>query len=77
MLKAEVLYILLLVPVRYFFSFYRLISWVSEPQRYVELARWTSAPGRCDRCGHVGRTHAKKGCPVCATNSGCKDLGHK
>ncbi|KAL0895644.1 hypothetical protein ABMA27_011725 [Loxostege sticticalis] len=55
----------------------RLISWVSEPERYEELARWSSAPGRCDRCGHVGRTHLKNGCPVCATHKGCNDLGHK
>ncbi|XP_028159512.1 flap endonuclease GEN isoform X3 [Ostrinia furnacalis] len=55
----------------------RLISWVSDPDRYEELSRWASAPGRCDRCGHVGRTHLKNGCPVCGTNKGCSDLGHK
>ncbi|CAH0747318.1 unnamed protein product [Diatraea saccharalis] len=55
----------------------RLISWVSDTQRYEELARWCNAPGRCDRCGHVGRTHVRNGCPVCATHKGCNDLGHK
>ncbi|RVE50552.1 hypothetical protein evm_004779 [Chilo suppressalis] len=55
----------------------RLISWVSDTSRYDELTRWSAAPGRCDRCGHVGRTHLKNGCPVCATHKGCNDLGHK
>ncbi|XP_049887229.1 flap endonuclease GEN isoform X2 [Pectinophora gossypiella] len=55
----------------------RLLSWVSEPAHYEERSRWAAAPGRCDRCGHVGRTHAKKGCPVCNTHHGCSDLGHK
>ncbi|XP_063828371.1 flap endonuclease GEN [Ostrinia nubilalis] len=54
----------------------RLISWVSDPDRYEKLSRWATAPGRCDRCGHVGRTHLKNGCPVCGTNKGCSDLGH-
>ncbi|KAI8429960.1 hypothetical protein MSG28_000421 [Choristoneura fumiferana] len=44
---------------------------------YEERTRWSAAPGRCDRCGHVGRTHAKNGCPVCATHRGCQDNGHK
>ncbi|XP_063634670.1 flap endonuclease GEN [Cydia splendana] len=55
----------------------RLVSWVSDPEQYEEKSRWVSAPGRCDRCGHVGRTHAKNGCPVCATHRGCEDKGHK
>ncbi|XP_052737343.1 flap endonuclease GEN [Bicyclus anynana] len=55
----------------------RLLSWVSDPEDYAEKARWMSAPGRCDRCGHVGRTHARNGCPVCVTHKGCTDLGHK
>ncbi|KAL4704822.1 hypothetical protein ACJJTC_001297 [Scirpophaga incertulas] len=55
----------------------RLISWVSEPDRYDELTRWSQAPGRCDRCGHVGRIHAKKGCPMCATHQSCNDLKFK
>ncbi|XP_047534566.1 flap endonuclease GEN [Vanessa atalanta] len=56
---------------------FRLLSWVSDPQHYEEQTRWSSAPGRCDRCGHVGRTHAKNGCPVCVTHRGCTDVGHK
>ncbi|CAH2237461.1 jg12794 [Pararge aegeria aegeria] len=56
---------------------HRLLSWVTDPQYYEEKARWTTAPGRCDLCGHVGRTHAKNGCPVCVTHKGCTDLGHK
>ncbi|CAH2099821.1 unnamed protein product [Euphydryas editha] len=56
---------------------HRLLSWVSDPQHYEERARWSAAPGRCDRCGHVGRTHAKNGCPVCVTHRGCTDCGHK
>ncbi|XP_069354397.1 flap endonuclease GEN isoform X3 [Maniola hyperantus] len=56
---------------------HRLLSWVSDPQYYEEKTRWMSAPGLCDRCGHVGRTHAKNGCPVCVTHKGCNDLGHK
>ncbi|CAK1548486.1 unnamed protein product [Leptosia nina] len=55
----------------------RLLSWVTNPNDYVELERWVSQPGRCDRCGHVGRTHLKNGCPICATHRGCNDLGHK
>ncbi|XP_004924708.1 flap endonuclease GEN isoform X1 [Bombyx mori] len=55
----------------------RLLSWVSDPDCYERRARWASAPGRCDRCGHVGRTHLRNGCPVCATDRGCNDLGHK
>ncbi|XP_048005575.1 flap endonuclease GEN [Leguminivora glycinivorella] len=55
----------------------RLVSWVSDPEQYEEKSRWASAPGRCDRCGHVGRTHAKNGCPVCATHRGCDEKGHK
>ncbi|XP_061711744.1 flap endonuclease GEN isoform X2 [Cydia pomonella] len=55
----------------------RLVSWVSDPEQYEEKTRWASAPGRCDRCGHVGRSHAKNGCPVCATHRGCEDKGHK
>ncbi|XP_072935926.1 flap endonuclease GEN [Epargyreus clarus] len=55
----------------------RLLRWVSDPSYYEEQTRWASAPGRCDRCGHVGRTHVKKGCPICATNRGCEDKGHK
>ncbi|XP_013193030.2 flap endonuclease GEN [Amyelois transitella] len=55
----------------------RLLSWVSDPEHYEEQTRFVSAPGRCDRCGHVGRAHLKNGCPVCATHRGCSDLGHK
>ncbi|XP_053600966.1 flap endonuclease GEN isoform X2 [Plodia interpunctella] len=55
----------------------RLLSWVSDPVHYEKQARFVSAPGRCDRCGHVGRTHLKNGCPVCVTHRGCNDLGHK
>ncbi|XP_030035588.2 flap endonuclease GEN isoform X3 [Manduca sexta] len=55
----------------------RLLSWVLDPAQFEERSRWASAPGRCDRCGHVGRTHLRNGCPVCATHRGCTDLGHK
>ncbi|XP_014360224.2 flap endonuclease GEN [Papilio machaon] len=55
----------------------RLISWVSDTKEYEERGRWASLPGRCDRCGHAGRSHAKNGCPVCATGRGCDDKGHK
>ncbi|KPI93394.1 Flap endonuclease GEN [Papilio xuthus] len=39
---------------------HRLISWVSDTKEYEERGRWASLPGRCDRCGHAGRLHAKK-----------------
>ncbi|CAG9575888.1 unnamed protein product [Danaus chrysippus] len=55
----------------------RLLSWVSDPQHYEQQSRWVSVPGRCDRCGHAGRTHLKKGCATCATHQGCNDTGHK
>ncbi|XP_050673322.1 flap endonuclease GEN isoform X5 [Leptidea sinapis] len=55
----------------------RLLSWVTDTKEYTEQERWVSQPGRCDRCGHVGRTHLKNGCPVCASHRGCNDLGHK
>ncbi|KAJ8734833.1 hypothetical protein PYW08_014083 [Mythimna loreyi] len=55
----------------------RLLSWVTDPERYEEQNRWLSAPGRCDRCGHFGRPHGKNGCPVCVTHRGCSDTGHK
>ncbi|XP_041973794.1 flap endonuclease GEN isoform X2 [Aricia agestis] len=56
---------------------FRLLSWVSEPQKYEKLARWVATPGVCDRCGHAGRTHNRHGCPVCATSRACTDTGHK
>ncbi|CAK1599913.1 unnamed protein product [Parnassius mnemosyne] len=56
---------------------HRLLSWVTDTKRYEEQSRWAFLPGRCDRCGHVGRTHAKNGCPVCATHRNCDDNGHK
>uniref|UniRef100_A0A2A4JQE6 XPG-I domain-containing protein n=1 Tax=Heliothis virescens TaxID=7102 RepID=A0A2A4JQE6_HELVI len=55
----------------------RLLSWVTDTDRYEEQSRWLAAPGRCDRCGHFGRTHGKSGCPVCVTHRGCDDTGHK
>ncbi|KAF9415226.1 hypothetical protein HW555_007102, partial [Spodoptera exigua] len=55
----------------------RLLSWVTDPERYDEQNRWLAAPGRCERCGHFGRPHGKTGCPVCATHRGCNDTGHK
>ncbi|XP_075982140.1 XPG-like endonuclease isoform X2 [Anticarsia gemmatalis] len=55
----------------------RLLSWVTDVDRYEEQSRWVGAPGRCDRCGHFGRTHGKSGCPVCVTHRGCNDTGHK
>ncbi|XP_026764432.2 flap endonuclease GEN [Galleria mellonella] len=55
----------------------RLLSWVTDKQEYDERARWAAASGRCDRCGHVGRSHTRNGCPVCATHKGCSDNGHK
>lgn len=55
----------------------RLLSWVTDVTHYDELNSWLSAPGRCDRCGHFGRTHGKNGCPVCVTHRGCNDTGHK
>ncbi|KAJ0181244.1 hypothetical protein K1T71_003329 [Dendrolimus kikuchii] len=55
----------------------RLLSWVSDPDHYEKQTCWVSIPGRCDRCGHSGRSHLKKGCPSCGTHSGCQDNGHK
>ncbi|KAF9814228.1 hypothetical protein SFRURICE_019503 [Spodoptera frugiperda] len=55
----------------------RLLSWVTDPERYEEQNRWLAAPGRCERCGHFGRPHGKTGCPMCATHRGCNDTGHK
>ncbi|XP_047523143.1 flap endonuclease GEN isoform X1 [Pieris napi] len=55
----------------------RLLSWVTDTKEYEERARWASQPGRCDKCGHVGRTHLKNGCPMCNTHRSCNDLGHK
>ncbi|XP_045529784.1 flap endonuclease GEN isoform X1 [Pieris brassicae] len=55
----------------------RLLSWVTDTKEYEERARWASQPGRCDKCGHVGRTHIKNGCPMCNTHRSCNDLGHK
>ncbi|XP_059049054.1 flap endonuclease GEN isoform X2 [Achroia grisella] len=55
----------------------RLLSWVTDTTEYEERARWASATGYCDRCGHVGRTHSRNGCPVCVTHKGCNDNGHK
>ncbi|CAH2068716.1 unnamed protein product, partial [Iphiclides podalirius] len=55
----------------------RLVSWVSDSRQFEERARWAALPGRCDRCGHSGRGHAKSGCPVCATHRGCHDNAHK
>ncbi|KAM3966811.1 XPG-like endonuclease [Aphomia sociella] len=55
----------------------RLLSWVTDKQEYEQKERWVSAAGRCDRCGHVGRSHARQGCPVCATSRSCNDNGYK
>ncbi|CAB3237335.1 unnamed protein product [Arctia plantaginis] len=55
----------------------RLLSWVTDVQCYEEQSRWLAAPGRCDRCGHFGRTHGRNGCPICVTHRGCNDTGHK
>ncbi|XP_068628736.1 flap endonuclease GEN [Battus philenor] len=55
----------------------RLLSWVSEPHLYEDQSRWAALLGRCDRCGHSGRSHAKNGCPICATHRNCNDYGHK
>ncbi|XP_045506082.1 flap endonuclease GEN isoform X1 [Colias croceus] len=56
---------------------HRLLCWVTDTKEYEDQERWVARPGRCDRCGHVGRTHLRSGCPVCATNKGCDDLGYK
>ncbi|CAH0600280.1 unnamed protein product [Chrysodeixis includens] len=55
----------------------RLLSWVTNPEHFEDQNRWLNVPGRCDRCGHAGRTHGRHGCPVCVTNRGCDDTGHK
>ncbi|XP_048482074.1 flap endonuclease GEN [Plutella xylostella] len=55
----------------------RLLSWVIDPDRYSAQERWLGVPGRCDRCGHAGRSHARLGCPACATSRACLHTGHK